>query len=199
MHHVCKKIENKPQTCIFWSWRQTRELHLKKKPNATVTLQLQLEFYITNTISKQIWADKFSTKFSESVLNSSVVHVLTQPKRIFLYELIAPAAWQTGVHLRKLGRWGSETLLLTNHDFWTCFHHFSSYKIFFNEDTAYLPHKVYFIKPIIQQHEQLTIRSTIVFAWGIHKNIKEQRKLKNGAGELKPCWQHAEQTGTIES
>lgn len=127
------------------------------------------------------------------------MHVLTQPERIFLYELIAPAIWHTGVHLRKLGRWGSETLLLTNDDFWTCFHHFSSYKIFFNEDTTYLPHIVYFIKPIIQQHEQLTIHSTIVFTWGIHKNIKEQEKLKNCAGELKPCWRHAEQTGTIES
>lgn len=64
---------------------------------------------------------------------------------------------------------------------------------------TYLPHKVYFIKPVIQQHEQLTIHSTRVFAWGVHKNIKEQEKLKNGAGELKPCWRHAEQTGTIES
>lgn len=27
MHHTCKKKENKPQTCIFWSWRQTNKLH----------------------------------------------------------------------------------------------------------------------------------------------------------------------------
>jgi len=57
-----------------------------------------------------------------------------------------------------------------------------STEAFVNEDTTYLPPKVYFIKPLIQQHERLTIHSAIAFASGIKKKkMKEQGKLVNGA------------------
>lgn len=48
MHHTCKKKENKTQTCIFWSWKQTRRLHVKK-PDATYSYSwnfpLQIQFW----------------------------------------------------------------------------------------------------------------------------------------------------------